>query len=448
MKNLIQGFEAWFDQQSTQKRLVYAGIFLIFVAMLLLNHYVYMMHDDYIYSVLTYGESFQFPESLIKVYQEMKAYYLTWGGRMVATTSTHLMLLLPISLQDLINALVFMILLCCSYKMVKKKNANNVLLLVLIFISIFIFAPTFVASAVWITGSGGFLWTMTLSVLFIYPYIKTYNEEGEYENSAIRIVGIFLFGILAGCSNENLGVGLVMLTLLYTFLLYREKNITAWHISGLIGVSIGCAIMIFSPGTALRAVAEEYPSLFSSLDILPQKVAGLWGYYKYFLRYPFIVYAICMVLFWYTYQGDNKRKILTNSLAILFVANFILWISIFAPTFPPRAFFSVTVFTVISFAMLYAHIEFKNIGTKAIHILLLSVLLGFFVWDYTKTTKSFRFIYNVEQERIRQIDEYKAKGIDAIEFERAKIDYYYNYMESGEFRSYYYQMDISFIDIN
>lgn len=445
---MLKKIESWFSGQIVQKKLLYLSLLCIAALMFLLNHYVYMMHDDYIYSVVKYGEKFQFPEHLVQIWDAMTYYYMNWGGRLIATTSAYLVLLFPIPIQDFLNTCVFVILMLYIYKLVKKQNSDNVLLLLLIFGSTVILPPTFIASAVWITGSGGFLWTTTISILFIYPYVKSYGDDKKYKNSSLRYLGMFFFGIVAGCSSENLAVGITTLTLLYCFVLYRNKQLATWHIVGFVGLLIGSSILMFSPGSAVRIEQEGYGSggIMASLDILPQKISSLWGYYKYFLRYPFLIYALCLGLFLYTYKGNERAKILMHSLLFLFAANVTLLISIFAPNFPPRAFFSVTVFVIVAFSILYAHIDFRNFKLKLVNLVLLGVVLGFCAYDYGHAVKAFRFIYNVEQQREHQIDECKANGVKEITLERVKIDYFYNYMESGPFRSDYYQMNIEFED--
>lgn len=448
MKNLIQGFEAWFDQQSTQKRLVYAGFALLSLAILAINYLYPMAADDFLYSAVKHGESFSLVKSLSDIVSFMHYYYFNWGGRMVGIGAVHILLLFPPLVQDVLNTGIFISLIYFLYKITNRGQRSNFFLFVLLAVSVFYFTPSFLSSAIWLTGSSVFLLPATLSVAFIYTFYRFYNGETT-EDSKPRMVAFFFFGMFAGWSNEITGPLFCLVLAIYIFMLYlnKKESLPYWVIIGFIGAIIGCALMIFAPGNSVRLESEGMTPLLSFAEKFNSRIMQIEGCYRYFMLKPIIIYVVCILLQFFFPKNEDKRKILfIQSLIFFIVANIGIWMILFTPTFPPRAFLIITVLTVISVGILYANIDFKRMCPKILNIVFLATLLFFAAKDYTMFFRGLLFLDKEIRPREAIIAKAKAEGKNDVYFRKIMLNYRFEYTDFSHFNKEYYGVNIHFVE--
>lgn len=445
---MVTKLEDWFYKQSVQKRLVYIGFLFVFVAIFALNYFYPLYADDMLYSVIKFQEPVNLGENLKEIAEFMHYYYFNWGGRVVAHVAAHLVLMLPMGLQVLVNSLVFCLLIYLVYKIATTNHKANIFVFALIAISIFYFTPAFLSSAVWRTGSVNYLWTATFTLALIYPYYRYVNGY-KYEDSMLKSVLFLLFGILAAWSNENSGPTLFLLVvaLLCFIRFYKKRQIPTWAIAGLVGVIIGCCLMILAPGNAVRAESEGYEGLFSSFSRMVDRLPYIYGSYRYFLLRPFILYLACVVLQHFFAKDKARRKeTLLYSLMFLVIANLSLWVTVLAPSFPPRAFFIITVLTIVAIAVLYANIDFSKLVPKVANWVLLLALIFYASIDYVMFLKGLYFIDKQITKREIAISECIKDGKNRISFEQIHMDYRFEYNDFSNFYKEYYLIDVDFVD--
>lgn len=440
--------EDWFYNQSVQQKLIYFGFVLVFFSVFLLNYFFPIYCDDMMYSVVKYRETINLGENLKEIGSFLNLYYFTWGGRVIAHVFASILLLFDFIGQDVINTLVYCMLIYLVYRIARKDTNQNVFLFLLITISVFYFTPSFLSSAVWKTGSANYLWTTTLTLAFAFFYIRYYNQK-NYQNSILRSVLFFFFGIVAGWTNENLGPVLFLICLVYAYLIYTTKDLKmpTWVIVGLIGVAIGCCLLILAPGNAARAEAEGYTGILNISDTLGKRLSGIAGSYRYFMLRPIIIYLVFLLFnFLYPKHVEQRKSTIIQSLIFFLAANIAIWVTLFSPTFPPRAFMSVTVLTVLSYSMLYANIDFSKLFPKILNLVLLLLLTLFAAKDYITFFRGTQFLHRAIAEREQVIDECKRQGIEEVAFEKIYMDYRFEYTDYANYYKDYYNMDVHFYE--
>lgn len=439
------------DGLSIQKYLVWAGFFVIFVLVFALNYFFPIYADDMTYSVVRFGESLNLLENLTEIKDFLIYYYFNWGGQVVAIGSVHLLLLLDPIIQDLLNTIFFLILLYAAYQISNGHNKSNFCLLIFISASIFYFTPSFISSAIWITGSGVFMLTATLSLIFIYPYHKYYDKINREKDSTLRTILFFICGIIAGWSNENTGPALVFIIVAYVGLIYwrQNKQVPQWAISGMIGVIIGCSFMIFAPGNAVRAAAEGFPSLFSSFDnIVSKKIFTVIGVYKVYLLKVTIPYFIFLLIFWlYPKNEAGKKAIIVKSLIFFLAANVSTSLIAFAPTFPPRALFIMVVLFILSAGILYANIDFKKLFPKVVNYIFLAFLLYGSTLLYVQYFNGAKFLHSYMIEREAAIADAKKQGKKEVAVLAIHLDDRFEYTDFKNFYRDYYDLEVLFLEL-
>lgn len=448
MKKMITALEDWFYKQSIQQRLIYISFGLVFIAILGLNYFFPIYADDMMYSVVKFKESIQLGENLREIAEFMYNYYFIWGGRVVAHIVAHLLLMCHPIIQALINSMVFCLMVYLVYKIAVGNQKAHFLTFAFVAIAIFYFTPSFLSSAVWKTGSANYLWTATFSLAFIYPYFRYVNGR-KYSDSLLRIALFLPFGILTAWSNENTGptLFLLVISLLAIIYFYKNEQIPRWAVSGLLGVIIGCCLMILAPGNGARAEAEGYAGLFNSLENMLDRLPYIVGSYEHFLLRPFIIYVVCLALHQlYTKDIDRKKDTILYSLMFFVIANLSLWITILAPSFPPRAFMIITVLTIVAIGILYANIDFRKMLPKVINLAFLAVLILYATVDYITYLKGVYFLSKEMTKREKVIEESVKEGKSPIVFESIYMDYRFEYSDFANYYKDYYGVDVHFVD--
>ena len=158
--------------------LLVAGIFGI---MFLLNHYTFYAADDYSYmnSFATHKKI----QTVWDIFPSMYAHAKGMNGRLVAHFFVQLFLLLPSGIFDVVNAVIFTMLILILYRYLFWNKKRNALALVSIFGLVWYFAPAFGQTMLWLDGSCNYLWGCTFSLYYLYPFMKLAKNEKVMEGS-------------------------------------------------------------------------------------------------------------------------------------------------------------------------------------------------------------------------------------------------------------------------
>ena len=231
----------------------------IFAFMLALNHFMPIHRDDYDYSLI-WGTGVHvgaFSDVLTSAMQ----HYLLHGGRMMTVICLDLFLWLGKPAFDAANALMFLALV-----VLVTMHARRTLtfwhapgLFAAAGLLLWLSLPHFGEVAVWKSGSTVYLWSAVPALLFLLPYNLALKNAAT-ERSTRRtgaILPMFLLGILAGWSIENLAVTVVV-TAFGSALYLRKRHgfLPAWMIVGAFGALLGLIGLVAAPGNYVRYDAQ------------------------------------------------------------------------------------------------------------------------------------------------------------------------------------------------
>lgn len=188
----------FFESKKNQKIIILAGIF---ISIFILNALTPLIADDYSYS---FGKNDERITNLLDIIISQINHYFTWGGRSVAHSLAQFFLMFPKYVFNLLNSVIYVVLVYLIYLHVKMDKEDKPLMLLLIHFALWFLIPTFGQTAIWLTGSCNYLWTMTIMLLFLYLVRKDLNKH-----SILKNIAILLLGIIAGWTNENTSFGLI-----------------------------------------------------------------------------------------------------------------------------------------------------------------------------------------------------------------------------------------------
>lgn len=412
LKKIIQ---ACMEKEGAPKFTFYGVVFLIGIFFLILNTLYPVYLDDWHYSFnLIEGGKLTGITDILKSQYD---HYFSWGGRSVLHSIAQLLLWIGEPWNNLLNTLAYIFFVLIIYNITNKGNKTNTLLFLYINIFIWFSLPSLSQNLLWTTGSANYLWGGLLVFSLLYYYTSYYLADNSHASKG-KPIGIFLLAILAGWTNENVGIALIFFIIgLCILLKLQKREIPLWMIAGLIGTIIGCAFMILAPGNAIRSkndlwvahqLRETDLSFYFYRFVTVTKLA-----YSYLLV-PCSIYFILIIVYWLKAKKRQKKEKLQLSLLFFFSAAIATIVMSGSPMFPERAWFGILVLLIAGAMILYANIDFS---TRSLSIINCTIFIIILIVYIISCKINYDELYNFSEvcdKREQIIKKEKSKGIQDV----------------------------------
>lgn len=334
----------------------------IYLFLYLLNYFTPMSFgDDYLYSFIWQGQPMNvpLPEDAVRVssWHDLLAsqwsHYMTWGGRTVAHVIAQFFLWIGKDVFNFFNALMGVVLIAEIYWCIYKGNITADIqpkAVFWIFFCLWAFSPGFAPIFFWLTGACNYLWTSVILLGFLIPYLrKYYCLQGEtVKQTTMFSLGMFCYGIITGWTNENTVCWVILVLGAFLFMFKKCNSSEKWMYSGLAGLMIGYALLIFSPGNFRRMLVEKEVNNLLTTQLMTEQLGILFT----ILLFQFILwyFVLCsrrkLKRIALQEQKVKKEVILLTVLCVMAFA--MSAIMVFSPRFPPRSGFFGTVLLVFA----------------------------------------------------------------------------------------------------
>ena len=249
-----------------QTAMILVGIFAI---MYLANAWMPLYRDDYLAAVIwRTGDHLQ---SMSDVFYSLERYYFMHGGRLVSFFVQFVFMLYGKFWFNLANAFMFTIL--AVLMLMHCRRSLNVVsepkLLLLLTAFTWLGISHFGEIAIWLCGSAVYLWTGVLTAAFLLPY--NLKLAGTMPKEPLFFAPLmFVTGMLAACSVENLTVTTTLLAWWMAYAAHQRQSLRPWMVCGAVGSTIGSAVCLAAPGNFVRIVDDQDRSwLFHFLNQIP-----------------------------------------------------------------------------------------------------------------------------------------------------------------------------------
>lgn len=435
-----------------RKTLFFTVIIVSFTAIYILNRLHPLYGDDWMYSMLPEPSNEHIKSFWDILYTQYK-HYFTWGGRSMVHIIAQTLLLSGEFWGDLLNSMAYVALTLVIYIFANKGNKTNPALLIIINLLICFFQPAFGSTMLWITGSANYLWGSLIVVSFLLPY-RLYVQKNTKDNY-LKIIAFFFAGIIAGWTNENMGVALVcMIVLFIGYYKNQTKPIPRWAIAGLAGAIIGCILMIAAPGNYARmnaTLGQEGSNDMGLMVYASRFVASIASFYYYCLGLTFIFFIVIIIAKSYTRKECPKAEKTISY--ILFAGAVIATLAMSAsPLFPGRASYGINSLIIISIALFLANLNFKDLFIRNLTLVVVMFGLLFYSADYYRGYKELSDARTILDNRQHFMEQERKVGKKYVEFNKLVKEpetRYFHYFEIGitasdwQNRTYsrYYEID-------
>lgn len=374
-------------------------LFGIFILSFLVNFFTPLLTDDFFYAYHS--------KSIPEIFNHQVWHYFNWGGRTIAHTIAEIFLYMPKGIFNIFNSLIQVLEVYLIYKIAKgnSKERKPVLLIATYFL-LWFFLPVFGVTNIWLVGSCNYLWTTVMILFLIYQYIQ------EEKDTVGNILFMFLFGVLAGWSNENTSFGcLVTICGLCVWKKSHKKSISKWNIAGILGNVTGFALMILAPGNFVRSetLVEEKTFLVRIISRFMQYTENIVTYLL-----PLII-ILTILISVYIYQ---KKKIDQRIIPFIFGSIFTIYSMLLSPQFPDRAWTGVVVLLIVPIIMLLYSVE--SVSKVIYYVMIDSIVIGSFIFvqGYFLLLADVRNLNLTWKAREKEILEIKENNGTKAEFER------------------------------
>ncbi len=409
-----------------ENKLFLGIVTLLFIGIYFMNSLYPIYIDDWSYT-FKLGDDGNRISGIKDIFVSQYNHYFEWGGRSVVHVIAQYLLYIDKVWADLLNSIAYVALVLIIYFIAKGKQKHNISLFLLINVFLWFFIPSLGECIFWKTGSANYLWGGFIIISFLAVYCRHYYKDTN-ENSVQRSVHMFLFGIIAGWTNENMFVAAAFFVIGIIILYHYQKiNIPLWAIFGLAGLLIGGIVMLAAPGNYIRneiTVSGMGASDESKILFYFYRLTSIAKSLVEYALYPFLIYFLLLLIYLKKGVRENVKETLSLSLLFFLTAMVATVVMAAAPIFPHRVWFGIVVFIAAASAILFVNLGFSDKWMKVAQIILLSLSVLLFAYSYTRGMISLYDFKKKIDERERYIEIEKGKGVDNIIIE-GKIEYDY-----------------------
>jgi len=360
---------------------ILAGLLAVAAAFYALNVLTCLYADDFSYTyTFAVTEGKYRISNLYELFLSQRNHYLVMNGRTVVHTLAQLFLMWGKPVFNVLNTVAFVALGILIYRHGHGRSGElRPAYLFCAFGVLWVATPSFGESFLWLVGSCNYLFGILLILVALLPVTRGL-DEGFAPMAAWKTALYFVLCVLAGWTNENNSVALVVIFLCCViWLLATRQKVPAWVWVGLIGSVIGCLLLLLSPGEATRLANS----------------GGFGGLRTWLHRFVSIsVHLLFCLNIWLgvmignfakgLYQKRPRKALL--KIGIFFLAGLASTYSmILSPQFPTRTWSGPVVFFTITLIALFQWVEPQPVKISrretvvGVAVILL-MIAGTYVW--------------------------------------------------------------------
>lgn len=373
---------------------VFGGLAVIAIAFYALNVLTCLYADDFSYTYTFAVTTGKYRISnLHELFLSQRNHYLVMNGRAVVHTLAQLFLMWGKPVFNVLNTAAFLTLGLLIYRHGSgKSGVFRPSMLFCVFGLLWVVTPAFGESFLWLVGSCNYLFGILIILAVLLPVSKALDED--FAPMAGWKTGLyFIFCLLAGWTNENNSVALVVIFLCcILWLLVTKQKVPVWIWMGLAGSAIGCLLLLLSPGQATRLAGYGgFGGLRTWIYRGISITAHLVGYLGIELGLMILFVLKCV---------RNKRSVreLLRPSVFCLAGLASTYSMILAPTFPTRTWSGPVVFFTITLIALWRLVEpepdkMHRGLTITVSVLAVLAVAGTYIWavqDINETRNAFQ----------------------------------------------------------
>lgn len=407
---------------------IWLTLFIIFLIMFGLNYLMPLCFgDDYIYAFIWPGQSMYIPlpegvervSGFRDIIVSQWSHYLTGNGRTPAHLLVQFFVWQDKLLFDIFNSLIFVFLILEIYWISNKGEVTfkkiDIMPLCFIFFSLWAFTINFAGVFLWISGACNYLWMMALVLSFLILYVRKYQQmKKTFDQSGLKKYFVFIWGLLAGWTNENTICWIILILGLWLLLNRKLKEVEIWMWCGLVGLCGGYLFLIFAPGNIIRASSYVNVNIYSWSHMRSKLLMlGLLEFFQIFLWFFIFKARRTIRNVKVTEEGLKLLTLVKTFCALNLLSNGIMLLT---PEFHARSGFASLVFLTIAVTLLVCNQSIFNVKflDNYTRTFLLLISSSFFLVTLCCTYAGMYSTNRYNQCVIMAVQQHKSSGLSTV----------------------------------
>ncbi len=411
------------------------ALLVIFFTQLFFNYLTPLAADDY-----GYGFSCATGEKLTSINQlipSILTHNQTTNGRSINHIIAQFFLIFNNYGYDIVfdicNSLIYIALIFLIYYHSKGTfKSFKLWWLVGIHLCLWLFIPDYAGCFYWLIGSSNYCWSMAIALSFLIPFTyHSSNGNNQKPNILLQLVFSLLYipcGIIAGNTNENTAVALVVMIILFVVKTFLEKKkLRIWMFSGFLGVLIGFGAILLSPGQQLRA---QQSGGFGGIGTWIKNAVFITMDVFEYLAVPLLLLFAALIL---AFASNKKLKFNSSYSFLIFLigSGASIYCMVVSPQFPARSWTPPVVFAIIAFGQLLSLIKPSDKIYRRTVCAALAIATLCFGTSYVASYLDIKQTVIAYNEREAYIAEQKAQGETVLILKPVRGWARYNLFSSG-----------------
>ena len=393
-----------------QKSSEAAVLLLLFIAVYIMNSLFPVYLDDWSYSKMMDGSEVN---GILDIIRNQYNHYFTWGGRSVVHTIAQILLYIGKPWNNILNSIAYIAFIWVIYRLATLRTKRNALYIIIIHCFIWFLTPSLGECIFWKTGSANYLWGTLIFMSFLYIHCSFYLKGNNYKEYSL--FGMFLFGIIAGWTNENMAVALLFFLIMLSIMLRIEKKrIPKWMVFGIAGVLVGTGFMLAAPGNFVRYAGSDMTEGEPAYRFLFYRTVSTMIQFSRYCLWPVIIYVIVSAIHLKFGYRRDKKNIFRLSWLLFATAMVATAAMIAAPIFPERVWFGIIAIILTAGMLQYANLYSRTNLLNIINILVCTVITGLFAISFYQGYQHLTSVKQIWEKRAETVAEQKKKNVENV----------------------------------
>ncbi|WP_288639331.1 DUF6056 family protein [uncultured Lentilactobacillus sp.] len=297
------------------RAVLYLYLAVIFVVMFIWSYVTPYLDDDWVLR----GASAK------KILNDGVKDYFYWNGRFFGQSFTRIVLAHGKVISSILTATAFTFMMFLLLKL-SKTYTNGYLYkyrAVLVGATVLIFTPGFAQVFLWRSGIGNYLFVTVFHLLFLYLF--TLDDPTNFIVACTSFIGF-----VAGWGSENTSGAIILFGILFIILnVYKNNKLPVRKVVELFTVICGYLCLIFSPGSKVRMIQNDYKWLHT--NFFKRSLQGFLNvnsfiyHHVMFLTFIIVVISVMIAaLFFWKEQVDYLLGVIyiISGFAAIYVLSF------------------------------------------------------------------------------------------------------------------------------
>ena len=331
-------------QLKKQSILFYVLMFILFLAILVLNFLTDYVADDWVYM---FSFSTREPIRVVRdIFPSMYVHSTHMNGRLISHGLVQLMFIFRRPVFKLVNTGVYCAVMYMLYRFCVGRGKRSNLLFAGLSMTFLVTMPAFGEVCLWQVGAINYIWALLFCLLWLWPFLRFYRDGDDPFPHLWQRIPVILLSIPFGMYSEITSFIAIVAGVALTILgMFRCKKRWSWLWLAVALACVGYALLLLMPAESAKTATEM------TLNVLIANIGAFTELMRAELLPLYLGWAILFAL-GISMRLDRQQLILSGGFALAgTMAGYMLVVGTYMPS---RTLCTTTLMLLIAIGVLAA----------------------------------------------------------------------------------------------